>query len=147
MTRRVRRVSRTTTTNFTKCRAFRDRARSRSFLGDERRADRKFRRDLRRSLARKSIAITGADRAARLISRTIYDGPAASCKIDRDGLPTNWESRIDLALRNAAFKSAAENDERSALPRKPRAGIAIANRDIFYALFAENSKRLSDTRE
>lgn len=75
------RISRmTTTTNFTKCRVFRDRAKSGPFLNDEeteRRADRKFKWDLRQSLARKLIVITGADRPARLISWTIYDGPAA----------------------------------------------------------------------
>jgi len=43
----------------------------------EMRADRKFKWDLRRSLARKSIVITSADRTARLILRTIYDGPIA----------------------------------------------------------------------
>lgn len=97
----------TATRNFTKCRAFRDRDRNGSFLGGEEtesRADRKFKRDLRQSLARKSIVITGTDRPARLISRFTTVPPR---EIDPGGLP-NWKTRIDLALRNAAFKSAAE---------------------------------------
>lgn len=128
----------TTTTNFTKCHAFRDRAKSGSFLSDEetgRRADRKFKWDLRQSLARKLIVITGADRPARLISWTIYDGPAARDRSLRSP-PTNWESRIDLALRNATFKSAVENDERfaSRCGGNSGAGIAISSLDIFYII-------------
>lgn len=140
-----------TTTNFTKCCAFHDHARSGSFLDDEeteRRADRKFKWDLRRSLARESIVITGADRATRLIWRTIYDGPAARDRsrrsLDELGIE-NWSGAAKRGFQVCCWKW---QTFRFAL-RRSRADIAIShcNLNIFYALFAENSKRLSGTRE
>lgn len=136
-----------TTTNFTKYRAFCDRARSGSFLGDERCAGRKFRWDLRRSLARKSIAITGTDRAARLISRTIYDSPAVRDRSRRSPNELGIDDWSGAAKRGFQVCRWKWRTFRLALQRKPHVDTAISNRYIFYALFAENSKCLSGTRE
>lgn len=146
----ARRVSRTTTTNFTKCRTFRDRARSGSFLDGEeieKRADRKFKWDLWWSLAHKSIVITGADRVARLISRTIYDDPAARDRSRRSPDELGIEDWSGAAKRSFQVCRWKWQTFRFVLQQKPCAGTTISRIPIYFTLFAKNSKRLSGTRE
>lgn len=111
------------------------------FSTARRRADRKFKWDLRQSLARKLIVIIGAARPARLISWTIYDGPAARDRSPRSPDESRIEDWSGAAKRDFQVCRWKWRTLRFALRRKLGNDITISNLDIFYAI----STRLSDS--
>ena len=102
----------------------------------EMRVDRKFKWDLRQSLARKSIVITSADRAARLILRTIYDGPTAQDRSRRSpnelGIE-DWSSTVKRGFQDCRWKWRTLRF----MVETPCVDTTILNLDTFYVIRGE----------